>query len=58
MPEKQITCRYCKLDVENGIKCCPHCGTHNPTMNVKMALLWTVGTIGMFYVIWYLSQQF
>jgi len=58
MSKKILPCRYCHLEVEEGAKQCVHCGTHNPTIGVKNALLWTVGTIGMFYIVWYLSQQF
>ena len=49
--KKEILCRYCNLPVDNGIRRCPHCGTHNPSMNVKRAMIWTVSSIVVLYLI-------
>jgi uncharacterized protein (UPF0212 family) len=58
MSNKIMSCRYCHLEVEEGAKQCPHCGTHNPTIGVKKALLWTVGVISLFYVTGFVLQYF
>jgi len=49
-----MECSYCKHSVEKGIKACPYCGTLNPTQNTKEALVWTVGMILFFGVVYYL----
>jgi len=54
--KKTVPCRYCNLEVGMGVKRCPHCGTHNPSMNVKRAMVWTVTTIVVFYLINFLVQ--
>ena len=56
--KKKVPCRYCKLEVDRGIKRCPHCGTHNPSMGVKNALIWTVVAIGSLYLIGFILQVF
>jgi len=54
--KKTVPCRYCNLEVEMGVKRCLYCGTHNPSMNVKRAMVWTVTTIAVFYLINFLIQ--
>ena len=56
--KKIVPCRYCSLDVEVGAKQCPHCGTHNPTIGVKKALMWTVGMISLFYIVGFVLESF
>jgi len=50
MAVEKVPCRYCKNPVDKGVKRCPHCGTHNPSMNAKRAMVWTVVTILLLYV--------
>jgi len=54
--KKKVPCRYCKLEVEYGAKRCPHCGTHNPSMGVKRALVWTILGIIFLYVAAFILQ--
>ncbi len=49
--KKTLPCRYCKNEVEKGVKRCPHCGTLNPSMGVKQSLIWTVSAIVVLYAI-------
>ncbi|SFV57661.1 hypothetical protein MNB_SV-10-115 [hydrothermal vent metagenome] len=56
MSKKQIPCRYCKQEVDDGVKRCPHCGTHNPTIGVKKAMVWTVSAIVVLYVVTFLVE--
>ncbi len=58
MEKKKVPCRYCKQDVEKGIRRCPYCGTHNPSMNVKQAFVWTVGFIVFLYFTAFVLKQF
>jgi len=58
MEKKMVPCRYCKHEVEKGIRRCPYCGTHNPSMNVKQALVWTVGFIVFLYLAAFILKQF
>jgi uncharacterized protein (UPF0212 family) len=53
---KKVPCRYCNLEVEMGVKRCPHCGTHNPSMNVKRAMIWTVSSIAVLYLIGFILE--
>jgi uncharacterized protein (UPF0212 family) len=53
---KKVPCRYCKQEVEMGVKRCPHCGTHNPSMNVKRAMIWTVSGIVVLYLIGFMLE--
>ena len=46
-----MQCRYCKLEVEKGLKSCPHCGTVNPTQSVREVVLWTAGLFVVFLLI-------
>ncbi|SFZ97538.1 hypothetical protein MNB_SV-5-502 [hydrothermal vent metagenome] len=46
------------MEVEEGAKQCPHCGTHNPTIGVKKALMWTVGVITLFYIVGFVLELF
>jgi len=54
--KNEVPCRYCKQPVTTGTKRCPHCGTFNPSMDVKRAMVWTVVTIGVFYLINFIIQ--
>jgi Zn finger protein HypA/HybF involved in hydrogenase expression len=54
--KNEVPCRYCKQPVNTGIKRCPHCGTFNPSMNVKRAMVWTVATIAMLYLASFVMQ--
>ena len=47
-----MQCNYCGGTIEKGIKSCPYCGTLNPSQDVKNALLWTLGMIGVFILIY------
>ena len=47
-----MQCSYCQGEIEKGIKSCPHCGTLNPSQDTKTALLWTVGMIAVFTLIY------
>ncbi|MBA1420389.1 MAG: hypothetical protein FAF03_05895 [Epsilonproteobacteria bacterium] len=47
-----MQCSYCGGEIEKGIKSCPHCGTLNPSQDVKNALLWTVGMLTLFTIIY------
>ena len=49
--KNEVPCRYCKQLVDSGTKRCPYCGTHNPSMNVKRAMIWTVSSIVVLYLI-------
>lgn len=55
--KKKVPCRYCKLEVDREVKRCPNCGTHNPTMGVKNAMIWTIVAIGAFYLIGFILQE-
>jgi RNA polymerase subunit RPABC4/transcription elongation factor Spt4 len=35
-------CRYCKREVDEGIKTCPYCGIVNPTLKLKEVFIWIV----------------
>jgi len=54
--KKTISCRYCNQEVEMGVKRCPHCGTHNPSMNVKRAMIWTISGIVVLYLIGFILE--
>jgi len=54
---KTVPCRYCKHEVEKGIRRCPYCGTHNPSMNVKQAFVWTVSGILFLYLLAFVLQS-
>ena len=54
----KVPCRYCKLEVDKGIKRCPYCGTHNPSMGVKRAMIWTISMIIVLYLGAFILQQF
>jgi len=56
MSKQELPCRYCKQPVDMGTKRCPHCGTLNPSMNVKRAMIWTVATIAVLYLINFMIQ--
>jgi len=56
--KKKVPCRYCKQEVDMGMKRCPSCGTHNPSMNVKRAMIWTVSGIVVLYIIGFIVQLF
>ena len=56
MEKKKVPCRYCKHEVEKGIRRCPYCGTHNPSMNVRQALIWTVSAILFLYLLAFVLQ--
>ncbi|MCF6207507.1 MAG: hypothetical protein L3J47_11580 [Sulfurovum sp.] len=56
METNKLPCRYCKLPVEKGDRRCPHCGTLNPSMDVKRSLIWTVSVIAVIYLLLYLFQ--
>jgi len=58
MEKKKVPCRYCKLEVEKGIRRCPHCGTLNPSMGVKQSLIWTVSAIVILYLVAYILAYF
>ncbi len=49
--QNSVPCRYCKNEVDRGMKRCPHCGTLNPSMGVKQSLIWTVSAIVVLYMI-------
>jgi len=46
-----MQCNYCGASIEKGIKSCPYCGTVNPSMDTKSALLWTVGVLVVLYLL-------
>jgi RNA polymerase subunit RPABC4/transcription elongation factor Spt4 len=52
--QNSIPCRYCKYDIDKGMKRCPHCGTLNPSMGVKQSLIWTVSAIVILYLLSFL----
>jgi len=54
--KNEVPCRYCKQPVDTGMKRCPYCGTLNPSMNVKRAMIWTVSTIAVLYLINFIIQ--
>jgi len=56
MSEKKVPCRYCGKEVEMGVKRCSHCGTHNPSMDVKRAMIWTVSGIVVLYLTGYILE--
>ncbi|WP_041672740.1 hypothetical protein [Sulfurovum sp. NBC37-1] len=56
--KKKVPCRYCKLEVDKGIKRCPHCGTHNPSMGVKRAMIWSISMIIVLYLAAFILQRF
>jgi len=58
MEKKKVPCRYCKLEVEKGIRRCPHCGTLNPSMGVKQSLIWTVSAIVILYLVAFILEYF
>jgi len=58
MKENMKSCRYCGGEVEKGARRCPHCGTRNPTMGTKDAMIWTVGMILVLYIALYLYRSF
>ena len=45
------TCNYCAHPIEKRSKRCEHCGTLNPGLRTKEALVWTIGMIVVFYVL-------
>ncbi|MCB4743057.1 MAG: hypothetical protein LGB07_01880 [Sulfurovum sp.] len=58
MKINQILCRYCKQSVAKGDKRCPYCGILNPSMDVRQSLTWTVGVIGILYIIYFSIYYF
>ena len=57
-PKDELPCRYCKQPVSKGDKRCPHCGTFNPSMDVKRTMVWTVGVIAALYIAAFIIETF
>ena len=55
--KKTVPCRYCKQPVEKGSRRCPYCGTHNPSIDVKEAMVWTVSVIAVIYLLLFLFAK-
>jgi len=51
MEMNNTTCNYCDHPIEKGTKRCSHCGTLNPSIRTKEALIWTVGMIVVFFIV-------